>query len=143
MVLKKSISINDPEALDKYKEKLNQIEKERERIRNYNKLALKEKRKLIPSKILHNLRNKAVFIRKKIEFLESRGNLENRKYEINGVLIVENYKICKLQFFFKENPPYKILKELTKRDFEFDREFNCWSIELSEKSLKYLEILKN
>ncbi|MCA9459803.1 MAG: hypothetical protein KC550_04615 [Nanoarchaeota archaeon] len=142
MVKKKPISINDPLALDKYKEKLNEIEKERERIRNYNKLALKENRELIPHKILHNLRNNSNNLKKKIQFLESRGSFENRSYNINGVLVVENYKICRLQFFFKESPYYKTIKELTKRDFEWDKEFKCWNIELTPKSLKYLDILR-
>ncbi|MDA3856457.1 MAG: hypothetical protein PF569_09430 [Candidatus Woesearchaeota archaeon] len=142
MVSKKPIFITDFNALDRYKKRLDKIESERERIRNYNKLAMKEKRKLIHHKILHNLRNKANFTRKKIDFLETKKDLKSKEYEINNVLVVENYKENQLEFHLKEQLGYKTIKKLVSRNFEWNKNKNCWSIDLNTDTLKYLKILK-
>lgn len=142
MVSPKPILITDKNALERYKMRLEKIETERERIRNFNKKAMKEKIKLIPHKVLHNLRNKANFIKKRIEFLETKKDLKNKEYEINNILVIENYKENKLEFHLKEQLSYKIIKELNNKNFEWDKYKNCWSIDLNTDTLKFLQILK-
>ena len=142
MVSSKPILITDKNALEKYKIRLEKIENERERVKQYNKKAMKEKRKLILHKKVDNLRNGALYIKKKIKFLESKKGLKNKEYKINNVLVVENYKENKLEFHLKEQLTFKIIKELNHKNFEWDKYKNCWSIDLNTDTLKNLKILK-
>ena len=97
---------------------------------------------MISYKKVDNLRNSSLYVKKKIKFLEGKKDLKNKEYEINNILVIENYKENQLEFHLKKQLGYKTIKQLISKNFEWNENKNCWSIELNTDSLKYLKILR-
>lgn len=141
--MEKKILSNDPFALDKLKERYNQLKEERESMRQFNIKARKNKTKPIPYNELVNKKNLSSWFKKRIQDLERLKEIENENFKSNGVDIVKDYNNMKLQFYFKEQPSYKIIKVLTNKSFEFNKKLKCWEKTISNKdNYEFLNLFK-
>ena len=108
------ISSFDPLAIPKLNLKVEELEKERKRIKEFNKKARREKKKPYPVRELENLRNKILYYKKRIKELEENKNKKNKDYMINNIKVIENFKECSLEFYFNQAPYFKTILELKK-----------------------------
>lgn len=141
--MEKKILSNDPFALDKLKERYNQLKEERESLREFNIKARKNKTKPIPYQELVKKKNYSLWLKKRIQDLEKLKHLESEKYKTHGVKVVKDYNTMKLQFYFQDQPNYNIVKTLGIKNFDFNKKLNCWEKTISSKDkYNYLKLFE-
>ena len=137
-----TIFSDDEKAIEKLKSKLSNLQKERESMREFNINARKNKTPPIPTIEFNRMKYNVDAIKRRIKYLESIKNLPNNEFNLNGVKVVENYKLKRFQLFFNDQPNYNIFVKLQNKDFVYNKTLNCWEKEIKVNNSEYLEILK-
>lgn len=167
-----NIYSDDPEAIQKLKLKIKSLEESQERMKKANTIIRKDipdedKRKLlvdlgIDEKTIDyilspnwyggkgfqqfELRNNNANIqrlKKRLEYLIKQNSKQPSEKEINGIKIVENIEINRVQIFFPEIPSYEIRKELKSKGFRWSPTNKCWQLHLSNAAKYKAEEIVN
>jgi hypothetical protein len=150
------ISSDDPEAIDKLKNKLKRLQANQELMKSANKiiknrflpevekveqlqnLGLTEKQSIeimspghfggagFASFSLTNNNANINTVKKRIEYLEKLQSQESKKIEINGVKVIDNVDANRLQIFFDSIPGESKRTELKKNGFRWSPSNKCW-----------------
>ena len=150
------ISSEDPEAIDKLKNKLkrlqanqelmkkankiirNRLLPEVEKVEQLQKLGLSEKQAIeimspkhfggagFASFSLTNNNANINTVKKRIEYLEKMQSQESKEIKINGVKVVDNVEANRLQIFFDSIPPENKRTELKRNGFRWSPSNKCW-----------------
>ncbi len=171
------ISSDDPEAIKKLEDKLQILRKKQEIMKGVNSYYKKNGTcvgcnlitdviaKAIDAKLneqpggdkkpfksfeLSNNNQNIQNVKKRIEALQQRGNIDYEDIKFNGGEIVFNKDINRIQFFFDEKPDEEIRKELKSRGFHFSaynnnawqRQINSNGIYAMKSVLQFLNNLK-
>jgi len=141
-----SISSDNPEAIDLLKEKLDKLELERTKIKEFNKKARKEKRDSCPAYMLANLSQNISSVKKRIVHLGRLDSIEETEETINGVVLKVNKEDNRVQLFFVGKPEEEIRTKLKRNGFRWSpyngcwqRQLNAWAIKLSRDLLNELK----
>jgi hypothetical protein len=166
-----AISSDDPEAINKLKEKIAMIEKSNELIKQANKAIKKattKEEKIQAYKICLLSDEKAIkhfdFVSKhggywetfrtdtaeirrckdRIQRLENIAKAPRQEKEINGVKIVVNPEENRVQMFFDGKPAYEIIQKLKRNGFRWSRFNGCWQAFLKNWNIdRAVEIAKS
>lgn len=126
----KIISSDDPKALEKLKLKLKKAQKEHEEYKKHNKAARKEGKGILPAYVLSNSNANIRNIKKrieKLERLEEAKKIEPKKETvINGIKIVDNLEVNRLQIVFDYKPSVDIRNMLKRYGFRWSPKNNAW-----------------
>ena len=112
----KAISSDDPEAIEKLKEKLSTLQAYQEKMKAVNK---KAKKRIYTFEMTNNNQNMNS-IKKRIELLEKRKNDVTRVlFENDIVKVIDNVEDNRLQIIFNEKPSEEIRSELKRCGFKY------------------------
>ena len=128
----RGISSDDPEAVNKLKEKLVCLEKKREEIKEYNKKARKEGSEPMESWRLSNLSGNIKNVRDRIEYLERQNKIQDSEEMINGVRLRINKEDNRVQLFFPDIPEDAVRAQLKSRGFHWSPYNKCWQRQISD-----------
>lgn len=156
-----AIFSDDPQALDKLKEKLKSLQDAQEFMKAANKCIKKQDKTaflklpfatekmweqlIIPDPLhgmgfasyrLQNNNANIARIKKRIEFLENQAGKATQEIEINGVLLVENTEANRLQLFFSGIPAEEIRKKLKQNGFRWCRSEGAWQRHLTPWAIR-------
>lgn len=123
---------DDPNAIEKLKEKLRVLEHTRETI------------KADENHTSWQLQNIGASIRetkKRIERLERLEEIEFKEIEFVGGKAVHNKEINRIQLLFEDIPNEDIRKELKQNGFHWSRREGAWQREFNENTIKVTNIL--
>ena len=95
-----SISSDNPEAVDLLKDKLDKLEAQRERIKEANKQARKEKREGCASWVLSNLGQNIRTVKQRIESIKKLSEIKEEEIVINGVKLKTDKEDNRVRLFF-------------------------------------------
>lgn len=155
-----NIYSDDPEAIEKLKLKIKNLEDSQEKMKNANKiirrniphedkvkllieLGIKEKTVeyiLSPNWYggtgyqqfqLANNNSNIHRLKKRLEYLQQQKSKQSSETEINGIKIVENVELNRLQIFFPDIPSQEVRKELKSNGFRWSPTNKCWQHHLS------------
>lgn len=156
---KAGISSDDPDAPDKLRERIAELEAKQERMKAANKAlrsgdegAQAQKlaemgysvamigelmspdyagRRGYPSYSLTNNNANVRRLKERLERLEVAREAESVEYEVGGVTIVENVEENRLQMFFPGKPSAEVRSRLKSRGFRWSRANEAWQRHLS------------
>jgi len=137
-----AISSDDSNALEKLKSKLENLEEQRETIKQYNKQAKKEGKFPLESWRLTNLGQNIRSVKKRIQKLELIESQENREHKFENCLVVENYEENRLQVFFDEIPEVEARDKLKRYGFKWAKSIGAWQRFIQPNNNFYLRIIK-
>lgn len=155
-----NIYSDDPEAIEKIQQKIKVLEAAQEKMKAANKIIRKnipdeEKEEMLlalglESTTIHRILKTNWFggkgfqqfelsnnnsninrLKKRLEYLEKQSQTKTTQKEINGVKIVENIELNRVQIFFPDIPSEEIRKELKSRGFRWSPTNKCWQTHLS------------
>jgi len=149
-----AISSDDPEALTRLREKLAELEAEREEIKRKNRLAragkLSDKenpenpphlqsiagKRVYPMRgyVLTNLGANIKRVKERIETLSKRQGRQAREVSRGGVRVVENGDVSRVQVFHDEIPPKEHRVWLKRHGFRWARSEQAWQRQLGDTS---------
>jgi hypothetical protein len=157
------ISSDDPEALQKLKEKLNHLETQRDKMKAINKdfkqakgdpskmkLIPEDQRQEIidqvekayswckqpyPSYTLTNLGANIRTVKKRIAILEVKSKQETTEIILNGVKVIDNVEENRLQLFFDGKPEEEVRTKLKSSGFRWARFSGCWQRHRSRQAI--------
>ena len=138
-----SISSDNPEAVDLLKEKLDKLELERTKIKEFNKKARKEKRDSCPAYMLANLSQNISSVKKRIVHLGRLDSIEETEETINGVVLKVNKEDNRVQLFFDGKPEEEVRTKLKRNGFRWSPYNSCWQRQLSAWAIKLSRDLLN
>jgi len=138
-----SISSDNPEAIDLLKEKLEKLELERTKIKEFNKKARKEKKDTHPTWVLSNLSQNISSVKKRIEHLGRLNSIEETEEKINGVVLKVNKEDNRVQLFFDGKPEEEIRTKLKRNGFRWSPYNGCWQRQLNAWAIKLSRDLLN
>lgn len=167
-----SISSDDPNAIDRLREKLESLEKAQSLYKNINKiirknasdaekiyllvgLGLKENtanelllpdycgRIGIPSFKLTNNNANIARIRQRIEHLQKIESMDSSEKTINGVRMVINQEDNRVQLFFPGKPSEEVRKKLKSNGFRWAPSVGAWMRQISNAAIYYAESILN
>ena len=134
-----TISSDDPEAITKLKAKLEGLELQRTKIKEYNKEAKKQGKEQEASYVLSNLGQNILSIKKRIKHIQATKELNIEDKVINGITIKVNQEANRVQLLFPDIPSADIRTKLKRNGFRWSptnqawqRNINSWSIRLAE-----------
>jgi frataxin-like iron-binding protein CyaY len=126
----KIIKSTDKNALEKLRDKLEKAETEHQGYKEYNKQAKKEGKELYPSYVLQNSNGRIKNIKDRIaqlEKIEELKKVESKKeIEINGVKIIDNLELNRLQMIFDGKPSEEVRKQLKQNGFRWSPSNGAW-----------------
>ena len=138
-----AISSDNPDAIKKLKAKLELLEQQRTKIKEYNKEARKQGKEQEASYILSNLGQNILSIKKRITRLQETAKLNIEDKVINGITIKVNKEENRVQLLFPDIPSQETRTELKQRGFRWSptnqawqRFINNWSLHLAEEIAK-------
>jgi hypothetical protein len=161
-----AIFSDDPQALEKLRKKLKEMQASHEFMKKANKCIRnndKEAFLLIPFATeeiwktittpdflggigyqryaLQNSSANMRQVKQRIQHLEKLATMATKETIINGVRIVENVEANRLQLFFGEKPPKEIREKLSRQGFRFSRkEGNAWQRHLTNSAIYTAEL---
>ncbi len=118
---------DDPQAIEKLKQKLEKLQKEKEII------------KADPEHSSWQLDNYNASIRetkRRIKRLEELENIEFRDVEFNGGRATHNKELNRIQIFFDSIPSEDIRKELKSKGFHWSRYEGAWQRQYTQNTIK-------
>lgn len=129
------ISSDDPNAVAKLRERMEELEANRTTIKEYNKRARREGRETTPRYMLANLGNNIRRVRKRIEALEAAAKREEVAIEGDGFRIEEDAGDNRTRIFFDGKPAAEIRQWLKARGWRWARSVGAWQRHLSPQAL--------
>ena len=126
-----SISSDDPEAVQKLKEKLANLEDQREAIKKYNKEAKKNGKEKTPSYVLTNLGANIRSVKKRIEKLKELSKQETSEETIGDTKIVKNVEENRVQILFPSKPSKETRAKLKRSGFRWAPSEGAWQRQIS------------
>lgn len=145
-----TINSDDPEALQKLKDKLEKAQAEHQGYKDYNKKAKKEGKETFRSYVLQNSNGRMKGIKTRIEILEKQeqkvkdfaesGEIKKQNFDSGEVVhnIIEN----RLQILFDEKPNEEIRAKLKRYGFRWSRNNMAWQRQLTNNAIRSLNSLK-
>lgn len=127
----KVIYNDDPNAMEKLKIKLEQLEREREYLKSVEHEQYQ----------LQNLGARIREIKKRIARLKRLETIEFEDKEFYGGKIIHNKEINRIQILFDSIPSVEIREQLKHRGFHWSRKEVAWQREFNEQTLKSVNIL--
>ncbi len=126
----KIIKSDDADAIQKLQEKLEKALAEHAGYKEYNKKARKEGNDPLPAYVLSNSNGRIKSIRDRIKRLERLAEQAKEtpqvETEINGVRIVDNLELQRLQIFFPGKPDAEVRTQLKKNGFRWSPTQGAW-----------------
>lgn len=151
----RTVYSDDPEAIEKLKEKADELEAKLDRWREWNKLIRKNDREGLaalglsqaaidklfvpdcmgiigfPKYVFANGRANVRRMRERIKDLEARGKQETTEKEIGRVRVVENVEENRVQLFYPGKPDDATRKHLKSHGFRWSPQNGCWQRHLT------------
>ena len=128
----KVIYNDDPNAIEKLKDKLEYLTNEKELIKNDENHSTWQ---------LQNINARIRETKKRIERLEKLEDIVFKDVEFAGGKIIHNKDINRIQILFENIPDENIRKELKSRGFHWSRRESAWQREFTENAIKSTNIL--
>lgn len=128
----KAIYNDDPNAIEKLKDKLQYLEKQRELIKADENHTTWQ---------LQNIGATIREVKRRIQKLERLENIEFSDKEFNGGKIIHNKEINRIQILFNDIPSEEIRSHLKHRGFHWSRREGAWQREFNENTIKVTNIL--
>lgn len=123
----KVIYNDDPNAIEKLKDKLEYLTREKELIKNDENHSTWQ---------LQNINARIRETKKRIERLEKLEDIVFKDLEFAGGKIIHNKEINRIQILFENIPDEDIRKELKSRGFHWSRRESAWQREFTENAIK-------
>lgn len=137
------ISSDDPEAINKLKDKLSGLEVRRDKIKEKNKELKKEGKDKLPAYVLSNLAGNIKSVKDRIQYLENLKAIPDIEETINGVVLKTDKDDNRIKLFFPDIPNEEIRMQLKRNGFRWSPFNKCWQAYLREWNVvKAKEILK-
>lgn len=127
----KAIYNDDPNAIEKLKDKLEYLEKKRELIKADENHTTWQ---------LQNIGATIREVKRRIQKLERLENIEFSDREFNGGKIIHNKEINRIQIIFDDIPSEEIRSQLKHRGFHWSRIEGAWQREFNENTIKATNI---
>ncbi len=118
---------DDPNALNKLKEKLEYLERQR--------VLIKEDEEHQPWQ-LQNIGARIRETKRRIARLENLENIKFEDIEFVGGKVVHNKEINRIQFLFDEKPNKDVRNNLKHNGFHWSRNEGAWQREFNERTIK-------
>lgn len=128
----KVIYNDDPNAIEKLKEKLEYLEKQRELIKEDEDHT---------SWQLQNIGARIRETKRRIARLEKLDEIEFKEIEFTGGKVIHNKEINRIQILFEDIPNEDTRKILHSRGFHWSRKEGAWQREFNENTIKATNIL--
>lgn len=133
------IKSNDPEAIDKLKEKLAKAQEEHAGYKAYNAKARKEGTEPYAPYVLTNSNGRIKGIKDRIAHLERLAAQETKEVvieteSVGAIKIVDNVEACRLQIFFPGKPSAEVRTQLKKNGFRWTPSISAWQSYRSENA---------
>jgi hypothetical protein len=126
----KIIRSDDKNALEKLRSKLEQEQKSHDEMVAYNKQARKENKEVYPTYMLtnsnqriKNIKDRIIQLEKLEELKQTQGNTE---IEINGIKIIDNIEVNRIQIIFPDKPSEEVRKILKSNGFKWSPTQGAW-----------------
>lgn len=127
----KVIYSDDPQAIEKLKEKLEKLENKRSSI----------KAREHESWELTNIGATIRETKKRIERLEKQEEIQFQEINFNGGRVIHNKEINRIQFLFDSIPNEEIRKQLKSHGFHWSRKEQAWQREFNQNCIKATNII--
>lgn len=127
----KVIYSDDPQAVEKLKEKLGRLENER------NSIKAREHESWELINIGATIRE----TKKRIERLEKREEIQFQEINFNGGKVIHNKEINRIQFLFDSIPDEDTRKILKSHGFHWSRQEKAWQREFNQNCIKATNII--
>lgn len=122
----KIIKADDKNAIQKLKDKLQKEEEEHQKYKKYNAKARKEGKEKLPSYMLRNSNGRIKNIKDRIAKLEKAAAQDTKEIEINGIKIVDNVELNRLQIIFDSKPDQETRTILKSHGFKWSPHNTAW-----------------
>jgi frataxin-like iron-binding protein CyaY len=132
------ISSDDPDAVDKLKAKLVELEENHARMKAANKAA----RGTYPSYMLQNSNANIRRIRERITELEKAADRQSIEVKVNGLTIRQDVEDNRVMLIFDETPPPEIRALCSKQGFKWSRSRQAWVRFLNNAGIYAAEIVR-
>jgi CO dehydrogenase/acetyl-CoA synthase alpha subunit len=136
----RAISSDDENAVDKLNEKLKDLEAKREKYKEFNKKARKEKTDSLPSYMLSNLSQNIASVKKRIEYLGRLAKVEEKEWTFGENTVKIDKEDNRVKIFFPGKPSEEIRTELKSNGFRWSpynsawqRQISRWAIDIAKK----------
>lgn len=140
----KAISSDDPEAIKKLETKLKKMKKLKEQWKAENSLARKQgKEAPHPSFELQNLGQNMRRVKERISRLKELREIKEEEIVKNGITILINQELNRVQIFFPEIPPKKIRTELKQNGFRWSPRNKAWQRMISPYAIQIAKEIQN
>lgn len=123
---------DDPNAIQKLKDKLEYLEKQREFIKEDEEHTVWQ---------LQNIGARIRETKRRIARLEKLEEIEFEDREFNGGKVVHNKEINRIQLYFDSIPDENIRSALKSKGFHWSRREGAWQREFNENTIKATNIL--
>jgi len=121
-----SISSDDPQAIDKLREKLAKMEAQRDEIKMRNKKAKKEGNKPEPAWVLTNLGGNIRRVKERIAQLEELEKMPAEIIDFDGGEIISDVDDNRVKIVFDERPNEEMIKKLKSWGFKWAPSEQAW-----------------
>ena len=138
----KIIKSNDENAIEKLQEKLQKAQEEHQGYKDYNIKARAEGREPFAAYVMANSNGRIKGIKDRIAYLERIAEkaketpAEERTQELNGVKIVDNLEMQRLQIFFPGKPEAEVREALKRNGFRWAPSVSAWQSYRSESAMR-------
>jgi len=138
----KIIKSNDENAIEKLQEKLQKAQEEHQGYKDYNIKARAEGRETLAAYVMANSNGRIKGIKDRIAYLERIAEkaketpAEERTQEFNGVKIVDNLEMQRLQIFFPGKPEAEVREALKRNGFRWAPSVSAWQSYRSESAMR-------
>lgn len=134
---KHGVSSDDPNAVDKLRAKLAEMEAKRDAFKARNKDARKAGEETLPAYVLKNLGANIRRYKKRIENLKrNAGRVANPDIIGDGFRIEENTEDNRVRFFFWEKPDRVWCRKMREAGFKWSRTVGAWQRHLNNGGIR-------
>jgi hypothetical protein len=135
-----AISSDNPDAIALLKQKLINLEAQREKIKAFNKTARQNKTEQSPSYMLSNLSGNIKNVKDRIEKLEKLAQVKPSEEVINGITVKVNPDENRVQVLFPDIPSEETRNKLKSNGFRWSpynkawqRQISRWALDIAKK----------
>jgi len=146
----KIIKSDDVNALEKLKEKLAKAQEEHQGYKDFNINARKNGTETLGAYVLQNSNGRIKGIKDRILYLEKLEKMaeatmiEDRTKTINGIEIIDNIEIQRVQIIFPDKPNTEVRQKLKHNGFRWSPSNGAWQSYRSKRALEIAaEVAKN
>jgi len=140
----KSIASNDPEAIEKLGEKLEEMEELRKEWKAENSQARKQGQDAPhPPYEFQNLGQNIRRVRERILRLKEIRQIEEKKIVKNGITVLINQELNRVQIFFPAIPSQEIRAELKQNGFRWSPRNKVWQRMISSYAIQVAKEIQN